>query len=211
MSLLRKWPYIIAVLTLFLFTVIVFTYKQPLVVQFDGAMNQLFFRNSFIEFFHLFGETNLIVTISLICILLLWFRYRNYRGMLFVVLAVGVGNVLNQLIKNVIARPRPDMVDQLSSFSFPSGHAMVGLLYLFTVAYILSEVLPGQKKFIAIWIVAIILVFLTGISRVSGSHHYATDVVAGWCLGYTWFIICLFWYESRKRKLNHLKTKESTL
>ncbi|CAM5206242.1 Undecaprenyl-diphosphatase OS=Ureibacillus acetophenoni OX=614649 GN=SAMN05877842_111107 PE=4 SV=1 [Ureibacillus acetophenoni] len=208
---LRKWPYIIAAFTLVLFTVIIFTYEEPFVVQFDGAMNQLFFGNSFIEFFHIFGETKMIVIISLILILSLWFRHRNYRGMLFVVLAVGVGNGLNQLIKTLIARPRPEMVDQLTSFSLPSGHAMIGLLYLFTIAYILSEILNSRKTAVAIWIIALILVILTGLSRVSGSHHYATDIIAGWCIGFTWFMIVVYWYESRKRKINQLKTKESSL
>lgn len=206
---MKRWTYILSPWTLILFIALAFTYVHPAVVQFDSAMNQLFFGNSFISFFHLFGETKFIVVISVILILSLWFRFRNYRGMLLVVLTVGAGNGLNQLVKTMIERPRPDLVDQLNSFSFPSGHAMVGLLYVFTVAYILSEVLVSQKAKSTIWFIAIILALLMGLSRIAGSHHYASDVVAGWSLGYTWFVICVYWYESRKRKLNKIKTKES--
>ncbi len=202
---MKRWTYILSSLTLLLFIALVFTYEHPVVVQFDGAMNQLFFGNVFISFFHLFGETKVIVAISVILILSLWFRQRNYRGMLLVVLTVGVGNGLNQLIKDLVERPRPDMADQLTSFSFPSGHAMVGLLYVFTIAYILAELFISRKATIIIWSIAIILVLLMGLSRVAGSHHYTSDVMAGWSLGFTWFMICIYWYESRKRKINKMK------
>jgi len=129
--------------------------------------------------------------------------------MLLVLLTVGAGNGINQLVKSLIERPRPDMLEQLSSFSFPSGHAMMGLLYVFTIAYIISELFMSQKTSITVWSIAVILVILMGLSRIASSHHYATDVLAGWSLGFTWFIICIYWYESRKRKINKLKIKES--
>lgn len=202
---MKRWSYILSAITLLLFIALAFAYEHPVVVQIDSAMNQLFYDNSFISFFHLFGETKFIVVISVILILLLWFKFRNYRGMLLVVLTVGAGNGLNQLVKTLVERPRPDMVDQLTSFSFPSGHAMVGLLYVFTIAYILAEVLANHKMSIIIWSFAIILVLLMGLSRIAGSHHFTSDVVAGWSFGYTWFTICVYWYDSRKRKIKKLK------
>ena len=41
-----------------------------------------------------------------------------------------------------------------------------------------------------------------GLSRIAESRHFATDVLAGWSLGYTWLIICVVWYELRERKFN---------
>lgn len=196
-------------IALICFIVLAFSYEQPLAVQFDDAMHQIFFGNSFISFFHLFGETNFIIIISIVLILSLWFRQQNYRGMLFVVLTVGAGNGINQLAKTLIERPRPDVVEQLTSFSMPSGHAMVGLLYVFTIAYIVTELLMNRKSIMVTWIVAILIVVLMGLSRISSSHHYATDVIAGWSLGFTWFIICVYWYEGRNRKIKKLMTKES--
>lgn len=112
-------------------------------------------------------------------------------------------------MKHLIGRSRPDAIDQLTSFSFPSGHAMVGLLYIFIVAYIITETLENQKVAILIWIFAVILVFLTGLSRITGNHHYASDVIAGWSLGFTWLMLCIYWYERRKRVINKFINKES--
>ncbi len=206
---MKRWVYILSIVTLILFIALAFAYEHPIVVQFDVVMNQLLFSNSFVAFFHYFGETKFIIVISVILILSLWIRHHNYRGMLLVVLTVGVGNGLNQLLKTMIERPRPDIVDQLTTYSLPSGHAMVGLLYVFTVAYILSEVSVSHKTSIAIWSIAFILVLLMGLSRVAGNHHYASDVVAGWSLGFTWFMICVYWYESRKRKINKIMQKST--
>ncbi|WP_301281715.1 ECF transporter S component [Lysinibacillus capsici] len=108
------------------------------------------------------------------------------------------GNVLNQLLKKWEQRPRPEIEDQLTSFSFPSGHSMTGILYLFTLAYILAENSSKGRK-ILLWLGATILMVLIGLSRIAGARHFATDVLAGWSIGYTWFIICVIWYERRKR------------
>jgi len=119
--------------------------------------------------------------------------------MIFVILSVGGGYVLYQFLKRTIERPRPEIVDQFSTFSFPSGHACHGLLYLLTVAFLIT--LSNTSKWISlfVWISAIILALLIGLSRIADGRHFASDVLAGWLLGYSWFILCLWWY----RRGNH--------
>ncbi len=200
----KKVSYIIALFTLCLFLLMLANFEKTSFVQFDKAMSDTLFGNDLITSFHILGETTAIATIALILLFVLWFKQRNYRGMLFVLLTIGMGRVLNQLIKNWIDRPRPELANDVTSFSFPSGHAMIGLLYLFTIAYLLSEALANNKKALIVWATAIILTLLIGLSRIAESHHYATDVIAGWCIGFTWFVICVFWYEQRKRKINNI-------
>lgn len=202
---MRKVFYLLAVMTLCIFCLILMNYETPFFVKFDKEMSDLFYGNEFIIAFHYIGETKIIIVIALILLMLLWLKKRNYRAMVFVLLTVGAGNVLNQLVKRWIGRPRPEMVDQLTSFSFPSGHAMISLLYLFTIAFLLSELLKSNKKIIVIWIIASILTFLTGLSRVAENRHFASDVIAGWCLGYSWFMLCVFWYGRGKMQLEKLK------
>lgn len=89
------------------------------VVSLDQKMGNLLEGNSFITAFHYFGDTKFILLIALLIILLLWIRSHNYRGMLYVLFTVGVGNALNQLLKRVIQRERPDVPSQLETYSFP--------------------------------------------------------------------------------------------
>ena len=198
----KKASYFIAIFTLFLFLLLLINFENKPFIQFDKAISDVLFGNDLVIGFHVIGETSVIATVALILLLVLWLKQRNYRGMFFVLMTIGLGRVLNQLIKNWVDRPRPEVANVLTSFSFPSGHAMIGLLYLFTIAYLLSELLERSKKAVIVWVTAIILTLLTGLSRIAESHHYATDVIAGWCIGYTWFVICVFWYEQRKKQIN---------
>ncbi|MFP3427687.1 phosphatase PAP2 family protein, partial [Pseudoalteromonas sp. SIMBA_162] len=66
---------------------------------------------------------------------------------------------------------------------------MLSLLCLFTIAYLLSEVVVNKKHMVFVWLVAIFLSILIGLSRIAENHHYPTDVFAGWTIAYSWFII----------------------
>ncbi|GGA39498.1 phosphatase PAP2 family protein [Psychrobacillus lasiicapitis] len=194
---MKKWFYPLGLVTLLGFAALYITFTSEEMVQLDRKMSELIYGNQFITLFHYIGEQKFIVIMMLILFAYLWIRSKNYRGMLFGLFSVGVGNVLNQLMKKWVERERPDIPNQLESFSFPSGHAMVGLLYIFTIAYLLAEHQTNKKVRVSIWIGALILTVLIGLSRVAESRHYATDVFAGWMAGYTWFILVVLWYEFR--------------
>lgn len=196
---MKKWFYPLALVTLVGFGLMFLMVSKGEIITIDEVMTKLFGDNAFITFFHFFGETKFIVIMTIILIGYLWVRKRNFRGMLFVVFSVGVGNVLNQLIKKWVQRERPDVPHQLDSFSFPSGHAMVGLLYLFTIAYFLTENQSSRLRQSIIWLGAILVTILVGFSRIAEHRHFASDVFSGWMVGYTWFVIVALWYEYRKR------------
>lgn len=203
---IKIWAFPLAIVTLIAFFMLRLTYQGETIFNFDTKVADILFGNPFIEAFHYIGEPSFVITVALILMVYLAWRVKNYRGMLFVLLTFAGGNVLNQLLKKWIQRPRPEIADQLTSFSFPSGHAMSGILYLFTVAYLLSEN-NSRARQIQLWAGAIVLTILIGLSRIAGARHFASDVLAGWCVGYTWFIICVLWYERRKRlyKKNTIK------
>jgi len=193
----KKWFYSLAILMLIGFIALYFSFTYDQMIKFDEKIGNLLIGNEFIRFFHYIGEPIWIGFAAVILILYLAFRRGNYRGMLFVLFTVAGGNLLNHLLKEWVQRIRPDIPQQLTSFSFPSGHAMVGLLYLFTYAYLLTENQMSTKRRIAIWLSASVLTLLVGLSRIAGNHHYATDVLAGWMCGYAFFIVVVAWYEWR--------------
>lgn len=197
---MKKWAYPLAIVTGIIFILMAFTYSTPAMNAFDDKIATLLTGNEFIILFHYIGEPIFVVVVGVIAFLYLWIREKNYSGMIFVLLTFAAGTVLNQLLKRIFERPRPEIVDQLTSFSFPSGHSMAGVLYLFTLAYILSEIMKERKKIQIIWIAAVLLACLIGLSRIAEGRHFATDVVAGWSMGYSWFVVCVIWYELNKKK-----------
>lgn len=197
---LKKGVSIFALVTLVIFIIIALNFDTPSFEAFDIKIRSLLFGNSFIILFHNLGETKFIIVATVIMLLYLAIFKKDFRVVLFVLLTVGVGNGLNQLLKRIFARPRPEIEDQLSSFSFPSGHAQISVLFFLTLAYLISKWLKNKKwKFITYGLM-LVLIFLIGLSRIAEGRHYASDVLAGWSIGYTWFIVSVLWYESKKQK-----------
>lgn len=196
---MKKFFYPLSVVTLAIFFVLMTNIHSDWIGSLDTNASNLLKGNAFINFFHYFGETKFIMAVTLLLLLWLWIRDHNYRGLLFALISIAGGNVLNRILKEWIQRPRPIIPHQLSSFSFPSGHAMIGLLYIFTIAYFATEFEASTKRKLIVWLTAVILVILIGLSRIAGSRHFASDVIAGWSVGYTWFILLVIWYERRRR------------
>lgn len=201
---MKKLFYPLAIVTAVVYIVLFLNIKSNWIINLDQRVSDLLKGNEFLGFFHYFGEPAFVVVIAIILLLVLWIKDHNYRGMLFALVTIAAGNVLNQLLKIWVQRPRPDIPDQLKSFSFPSGHSMTGILYLFTLAYLATEYQYSKKVKIFTWVGAIVMTVLIGMSRVAESRHFASDVLAGWSMGYTWFIIAVIWYERRKRKFKEL-------
>jgi undecaprenyl-diphosphatase len=92
----------------------------------------------------------------------------------------------NSLLKAAIARERPDLLEPIlveRGFSFPSGHAALGMVAWGVLAVLVSRSrLPaGLRRGLVIGLG--VLVFLIGLSRVWLGVHYPTDVLAGWIAG----------------------------
>jgi undecaprenyl-diphosphatase len=112
---------------------------------------------------------------------------------LWVLVSVGGGAALSNLLKYAIERPRPDLVARLvevNTTSFPSGHATLAAVTYLTLGALLSRVEARRRAKIYVLTVAVALTFLIGVSRVYLGVHWPTDVLAGWCIGAAWAMLC---------------------
>ena len=112
---------------------------------------------------------------------------------LLMLASVGGGAVLSSVLKLGIDRPRPDLVAHLvevSTASFPSGHAMLSAVIYLTLGALLSRVEGPRRVKIYVLTVAVLLTFLIGLSRIYLGVHWPTDVLAGWCAGSAWAMLC---------------------
>lgn len=99
------------------------------------------------------------------------------------------GSIAITLIKILVARARPEVTDhlvQVSSASFPSGHAANSAIVYLTIATLIDQIVEGRGTRIYILTVTALLVTLIGISRVYLGVHWPSDVLAGWCFGTLW-------------------------
>ena len=123
---------------------------------------------------------------------IIWLVVRRYlRAALFLALSVESAGLLTVAMKYLANRPRPAtaMVDALGT-SFPSGHAVgvtAAVLALLTVA---SAFLSPRRQIVLTALGAVIVVAI-GFGRVALNVHHPSDVVAGWALGYLWYLAWL--------------------
>jgi membrane-associated phospholipid phosphatase len=116
---------------------------------------------------------------------------RNVRVAMFLVISVELSGLITEIAKGIANRPRPaTALVSAPSTSFPSGHAvgvMIGVLALLTVA------LPLVRASLRPWLVAlgVLIVIAIGVGRVVLNVHHPSDVLAGWALGYAYFVACL--------------------
>jgi undecaprenyl-diphosphatase len=116
---------------------------------------------------------------------------RNLRVAFFLLISVELAGLITEIAKQAADRPRPTTaLVSASSSSFPSGHAL-GLMV--SVLALLTVVLPVIHRPLRVWLVALgaFTVIAIGIGRVVLNVHHPSDVVAGWALGYTYFVVCL--------------------
>lgn len=114
---------------------------------------------------------------------------RWFRPLVLLILVMSGQAALHHGFKWLIARPRPPAMinyPPVENFSYPSGHAVASLCLYFTIAWVAASQIENVSLKIVVWILAAILVFLIGMSRVYIGIHYPTDVLAGWLAAAVW-------------------------
>lgn len=123
------------------------------------------------------------------------------RGLeaLLVLATVGGGQILSSLLKLGIDRPRPDLVPHLmdvQTLSFPSGHAMMSAVTYLTLGAMLAGLAPGRATKVYVLGLAVLVALMVGVSRIYLGVHWPSDVLAGWCAGFVWAMLC--WLVARR-------------
>jgi undecaprenyl-diphosphatase len=121
----------------------------------------------------------------------------------FLVTAIATGAIAGNLLKLFYARPRPDLVAHLVdtySTSFPSGHAMNSAVVFLTLGALLARAEANRTVRIYLVAVALFLTLIIGFSRIYLGVHWPSDVLAGWCVGAAWAILCSWIARALQRR-----------
>ena len=135
--------------------------------------------------------------------------YSRRREASYLALCATSALLLNMAMKALFHRARPGaetayLLHMPSSFSFPSGHAMLSAVTYLTLGALAARVAPNRATGIYLLVLAVLATFLVGASRVYLGVHWPSDVLAGWCAGAAWAMLCWLvaqWVLSRRRAL----------
>jgi len=131
--------------------------------------------------------------LSLFVVGYLWLK-KQHKMAVFVGASVFTGIAINTLLKELITRPRPDIISHgtgAALSSFPSGHTMMSTVVFLTLGALLSLATNDRKIKFYILFWSILLPLLVGLSRLYLGVHWPTDIIAGWIAGATWALICV--------------------
>jgi undecaprenyl-diphosphatase len=140
----------------------------------------------------LVGSVPSLIAITILACLVALIRGRPGLAAVLGFTAVG-GMVLNEVLKDVVARPRPKLewAAVLPDYSVPSGHTMDSTIVMLAVALMAWALFGARIGRVAVGIAAV-LVLLVGVSRIYLGAHYLTDVIGGFLAGGIWLAVILW-------------------
>lgn len=131
-----------------------------------------------------------VIGVGLLSILFVgMFVYKaEYRRATIIAVSVAGAAILNQILKAVFERQRPDLWTQLiheSSYSFPSSHAMASAALGFAIIACLWR---SRWRWYGVG-AGVTYILFVGFSRMYLGVHYPTDIMAGWVVSGAWVAI----------------------
>lgn len=135
------------------------------------------------------GDRPVLVAVVLVFGLTLRVRRHSWAPLVFLVAAQLGATVLYNLVKVLVARPRPGIgpvVATATGFGFPSAHATQAAAVWGALAVVAVNLLPSRVARRVVAGTSVVLVVLIGFSRLYLGVHWASDVVGGWGLGGLW-------------------------
>lgn len=147
-------------------------------------------------------------TIILICFALLLIPKTRVKFGLPISLSVVFSETINLILKRIFERERPNILRLVNetSYSFPSGHAMVNAAVYTMAALLVIYYIKDKRWRTGLLIFCSVMPIMIGYTRVYLGVHYAGDVIGGWLLGFA--VSFIFYTILKKKVLDKENTEE---
>lgn len=152
----------------------------------------------FMKFITFFASTKFIMLLMFVFLVIYFLRKKRLFLIMDIIILGEV--ILNNSIKIIIGRERPELINLVTetSYSFPSGHTMVAVVLYGFIIYVVSKLKLNKYLKIAIISLLIILIILIMMSRIYLGVHFASDVFSGMSLSIAYLIFMIDLLERRK-------------
>ena len=165
---------------------------------FDCLSNYVTARNTVImQVFTFLGSPDFLIPVFLLLFVYYYFIQKNKRHFLRSVIITVVNLLLMFGLKSIFDRSRPlnPVLAEAPGLSFPSGHALMGLIFFGQIISIIQqEVTNKWIRWVSTSILGIVIL-LIGLSRVYLRLHYTSDVIAGYFFAILSFLMLLWMFR----------------
>ena len=120
-----------------------------------------------------------LIIVSLILATYLYFKISKKKG-LFLATTILLTGIIIIALKEIFQRARPiNALITESSFSMPSGHATMAVIFFGLIIYLFTS----KKNKIKIYVTTTLIILLIGFTRIYLRVHWLTDIIAGFSIG----------------------------
>jgi len=152
------------------------------------------FNTEVMQFFTFLGTHNFLIPANIVLVSYFLF-IRRHRWYSIKIPVISLSSVLLMyLLKFVFNRPRPliPLLQEAKGLSFPSGHALNSMAFYGLLIYLVSRNVANKTLRWVLFVCLGFTILMIGISRVYLRVHYASDVMAGFCVGFMWLILSIW-------------------
>lgn len=200
------WAAIAAFLFLVSFLLLGLNTNNDFIQIFDETVSEFMranvnsFLTSYMQIISLVGSWQFIMSFIFILLLFVWSKKIRPEIGFIITIVTSVSAVLNEILKLVFNRVRPDVIHltEASGLSYPSGHAMNGMVFFGMLAIVIIVELETKWKYFYALLLGLLILNI-GISRIYLGVHYPSDVVGGFLFGA--FILSAVWRIKWKRNI----------
>lgn len=148
------------------------------------------------------GATPVVVVLAVVVAVADHRRHGNRHVPLFLAAVLGGVFLVNNALKLIVDRERPDVVHLVSatSSSFPSGHSATAAAAWCAIALVVTRHEGRRRRALGAALAAVVTGAVAA-SRALLGVHWLTDVVAGVTVGWTWFLLCALAFGGRLQRL----------
>jgi undecaprenyl-diphosphatase len=120
--------------------------------------------------------------------------------------------ILNFALKVSFGRVRPVPFFDTplpDSYSFPSGHSLYAACCYCILAWLIATRIQNKLLRVLIWLFAVLLALLIGLSRIYLGVHYPSDVIAGFATAIVWISTVILIDFSFKKRYSFFKNNSA--
>ena len=135
------------------------------------------------------GSAAVLIPLVIVVGAVWWWRRGTPRALALLAGALVGSELLFQVLKELVGRPRPPVFDAVQHFAgkaFPSGHATAAAATWCALACLAAGAASRWSRKVLCWALAVAVVTLVGVSRLYLGAHWLTDVLGGFALGGLW-------------------------
>jgi membrane-associated phospholipid phosphatase len=181
--------------------------ERETIVRFDHVLTETIRQSAALWEIHVFSFITIFGSVYVLAPMII-----GIGAMLFVLrrrvfligwISAALGGVIaNEELKSLFERPRPEALPpfhhKLTSWSFPSGHAMDSMIIYGMLTYLMLPLAKGRWRKVLV-LTSIGLVLSIGFSRLYLGVHYFSDIIAGYAAGIFWLNLCIVGTEILSR------------